>query len=210
MQAEVVLSEDEIRQILHYFKRKRYKPSLSVQLNLIVFRLSCCCGLRGMELIGLKLKDVIVGGSRPLIHIRKDNTKGEQGKRRGRMVSLSWDKGTLDDLTAWKQLREAEGAAPEDYFLVSHGYRQAGAPLTTLAAQRRWRRVIKRVLGEERARYTGIHKGRHTFCTHALYKGRSLQAVQMAAGHRSTHTTALYLHAVEALERKGLPDVFGD
>lgn len=209
MESLRVLSREETAKILAYLKKHRPPSQTSthtVLINLIIFRLSCCCGLRRKELTGLCMKDVVLNVERPFIHIRKGNTKGREGNRRGRFVPLNWDKGTLDDLTRWKQIRESQyGALPDDPFLCN----SVGDPMTPSNAQHRWRALIGRTLGRERASRTGIHQGRHTFCTHALYSGRSINAVAAAAGHRKISTTAIYLHYVEDLEPKELPDVFG-
>lgn len=203
-----VLSREEVALCLKNLRdpRKNRRATTHTRLiNLLVFRLSCCCGLRVKELTLLKMKHVQTGAQPPVLHIPKDITKGQVGKRKGRFVPLSWDKGTLEDLEAWKQIREFDyQAGPEDSFLCN----LLGEPLSINAAQKRWRRLIAYSLGPARASYCGIHEGRHTYCTHSLYSGRSLNAVARAAGHSRITTTSRYLHYVADLESKELPDVF--
>jgi integrase len=199
-----VLSQEEIRKVLHRLHfRGRHARTPSQQINLVIFRLSCCCGLRVKELTGLRIKDVVTESEKPFVHVHKGITKGQEGKRRGRFVPLSWDSGTRADLRAWKKRRiEVDGASLTDPFLCN----LKGGPLSIRSAQHRWEAFTRRILGEDRN--SSIHDGRHTFCTHSLYNGRSIMAVAKAAGHAKIDTTAEYLHAVEELEKRGLPDVF--
>jgi site-specific recombinase XerD len=74
---------------------------------------------------------------------------------------------------------------------------------TTIVADR-WKTAIK-VLGEERVRQLSIHCGRHSFCSHAMFMGRSVVEVRDAMGHTDVRTTSLYAHL---LERQNVPDLF--
>jgi integrase len=58
----------------------RAQRSKSAQLNLIIFRLACCCGLRVSENAGLRCDDVIVGVARPHLRIRPETAKGGRGR----------------------------------------------------------------------------------------------------------------------------------
>ncbi len=73
------------------------------KINLTIFRLSCCCGLRRQEMGFIKMKDVLLDGPRPCLRIRKSIGKG---KKRPRVVPLWWDKGTLEDLRKWYEFRK--------------------------------------------------------------------------------------------------------
>ena len=46
--------------------------------NLIIVRLSCCCGLRVSEIAGLQLDDVIVEVSRPYLRLRSETDQRAQ------------------------------------------------------------------------------------------------------------------------------------
>lgn len=50
------------------------------------------------------------------------------------------------------------------------------------------------MLGEQRCQLLTIHRGRHTFVSHALAGGRRLAEVRDVAGHRSEAVTSVYLH----------------
>lgn len=107
-----ILSMAEIRAVLADLKRRGRRSANSRQ-NLIVFRLSACSGLRVSELIGLRIGDVRVGHARPYVYVRKEIAKRHKTRR----VPLWWDQGTLDDLTAWRDERAAQGTGTGDPFL---------------------------------------------------------------------------------------------
>jgi integrase/recombinase XerD len=157
--------------------------------NLIIVRLSCCCGLRVSEIAGLQLDDVVVEVSRPYLRLRGKTTKGHKPRR----VPLWWDAGTLADLKAWKKQRSNAGARGQDAFVCSVQAHRDGQPLQRHAIRRRFLSACK-VLGRARLKTLTIHHGRHTFISHALAGGRTLAEVRNAAGHASGAITSVYLH----------------
>lgn len=197
-----VLQRDEIAAVLADLHRKA-KRTVGAQTNLIIFRLSCCCGLRVQEIAGLNMNDVSVVGPRPAIRVRKETTKGMEGHRRTRLVPLWWDKGTLADLAKWKADREANGfsSSPLEPFVCS--LRRIGKRINKVTIAKRWKTAI-RALGPERVAQLSIHTGRHSFCSHALNGGRSAVEVRDAAGHRNISTTCQYLHALD----RDVADIF--
>lgn len=170
--------------------RRRAKRSKITHRNLILFRLSTCCGLRVSELCQLRLGDVQLGELRPSLRLPGAITKADsRGRRHGRTVPLWWDEGTLAEITAWVALRRSEGASDADLLLITrHGRR-----LHRSAACRSFQRSC-RVLG----RHVTIHDGRHTFVSTMLHIGRRLAEVCEAAGHASIATTAKYCHLLES------------
>lgn len=195
-----ILTRDEVLAVLDDLHR-RGKKSVSARLNLAIFRLSACCGLRCKEIAGLLCGDLLLGGSRPVVIVRKENTKGRVDERRARKVPLWWDKGTYDDLSAWV---EEIGAGPKSNVVVSVCGDTFGLPLTRGSIARRWATAIG-VLGHDRVSQLSIHKGRHTFISHALHTGHGLPSVRDAAGHSSINRTSIYLHAIDSDE---IPDMF--
>jgi len=190
-----ILTRRELAAVLVDLKRKAPR-SPSTRLNLVVFRLACCCGLRASEIAGLRLDDVVVAGDRPHLRIRRHVAKG--GRRR--TVPLWWDSGTLADLAAWRAERGAQGG---DFFVASRTSAEGGKPLSRHTLRKRFLTACK-VLGPARRRTLTIHHGRHTFISHALAGGRSLAEVRDAAGHASLLATSAYLHvAVEDGEGTG-------
>ncbi len=203
-----VLLADEIQAVLADLKTRTSKNGW---LNLILFRLSCCCGLRVMELCGLNCGDLTVDGARPVIHIRRDNTKGWSGdpskkdQRRERWVPLSWDRGTLQDLTAWFRKRTVEdGAGPNDPFLCCQSKAGYGRRMIRRVAQARWKTAI-RCLGASRVRQLSIHAGRHSAASHSSLGGHAEASVQDMLGHGDPRMTRYYVHVLQEAE---LPDVF--
>ncbi|MEW6251811.1 MAG: site-specific integrase [Planctomycetota bacterium] len=187
VEATKILTAGEIAQILADLKR-RARRSANSRMNLIIFRLATCCGLRVSELIGLRMGDVRVGMAKPYIHVRAEVAKRNKPRR----VPLWWDQGTLDDLTAWRDERVKAGAGPAGPFISS----RSGRPLDRQNARHRFK-VACRCLGVERVRDLTVHHGRHSFVTHALRGGRSLAEVRDSAGHANIATTSLYAHVAQ-------------
>lgn len=199
-----IFTRGEIRDVLADLHRKS-KRSLSSHENLIIFRLSCCCGLRVSEIVGLQLNDLKLEHRRPHIQVRKEVGKGGKARK----VPLWWDSATLQDLQAWKALRlaqigsECDGTEPFVCNLQQGSKQQnLGSPLLIRTCQARFKTAIK-CLGAERVRDLAIHAGRHSFCSHALANGISLTEVRDAAGHCSVSVTNTYLHVAKDDETFG-------
>ncbi|HEV2971726.1 MAG TPA: site-specific integrase [Pirellulales bacterium] len=187
-----ILSRRELAAVLNDLKRKAPR-SKNTRLNLALFRLDCCCGLRASEIAKLRVGDVRTELARPHIRIRNGASKGG----RPRIVPLWWDAGTLQDLAAWKAERLRAGAEYDEPFLASL---IPGRNIKTFSRHtlRKRFRTACRSLGAARLETLTIHHGRHTFISHALAGGRSLAEVRDAAGHANVSITSGYLHvAVE-------------
>lgn len=196
-----ILSRLEIAQVLTDLKTRSHLAN--VRMNLAIFRLATCCGLRASEIGGLRLQDVRVGIPRPHVVVRPQTAKGGRGRR----VPLWWDEGTLRDLEAWKAERVACGAKLVEAFVCSLQKATFGQPLNRHVLRRRFHTAC-RVLGWERLRTLTIHHGRHSFVSHALAGGRTLAEVRVAAGHASLLTTSVYLHVCRD-EEPVANDLFG-
>ena len=178
--------------MLNDLKRKAPR-SKNTRMNLALFRLACCCGLRASEIANLQVSDVRTELARPHIRIRNGASKGG----RSRVVPLWWDAGTLEDLGVWKAARLRAGAEYDEPFLASLIPGRAVKPLSRHTLRKRCRTACK-VLGPARLETLTIHHGRHTFISHALAGGRALAEVRDAAGHCNVSITSGYLHvAVE-------------
>ena len=65
---------------------------------------------------------------------------------------------------------------------------------------------------------TGVHRLRHTFCSHLAMRGAPARAIQELAGHQDLATTQRYMHlspaaiegAIRLLYRAGSRENFGD
>lgn len=185
-----ILTRRELALVLSDLKRKAPR-SPGTRLNLALFRLAVCCGLRASEIAALSLDDVRVGVARPHLRIRRGAAKGG----RSRTVPLWWDAGTHADVAAWYAERLHQGATPEEPFLDSRRPRRTPRPLSRHTLRKRFRTACK-VLGSQRLRSLTIHHGRHTFISHALAGRRTLAEVRDAAGHANVSVTSSYLHLV--------------
>ena len=196
-----ILTRSELGAVLADLKRKAPR-SKSTQLNLVLFCLATCCGLRASEIAQLQVADVRVEPARPHLRIRRGAAKG--GK--SRIVPLWWDAGTLADIAAWKAERLAQGADYTDPMLASFRPGRGSKPLSRHTLRKRYRTACK-ALGRERLESLTIHHGRHTFISHALAGGRTLAEVRDAAGHANVSITSGYLHV--AVDDNGVGDLFG-
>jgi site-specific recombinase XerD len=64
-----------------------------------------------------------------------------------------------------------------------------GSPLTQKIVQDHVERAA-RLAGVK----PGVHRPRHTFCSHLAMKGASARAIQEVAGHQDLSTTQRYMH----------------
>jgi integrase len=186
LDATKILTRRELAAVLNDLKRKALR-SKNTRLNLVLFRLACCCGLRASEIAELRVGDVRTELARPHIRIRNGASKGG----RPRIVPLWWDAGTLDDLSAWKADRLCADA--DEPFLASLIPGRAVKTFSRHTLRKRFRTAC-RVLGAARLENLTIHHGRHTFISHALAGGRTLAEVRDAAGHANVSITSGYLH----------------
>ena len=203
---ERFLTKDEVLLILRDLHRRK-KRSIFSHENLIIFRLSCCAGLRRKEISGLRLADLVLAGPRPVVLVRKITTKGTADRRRSRTVPLWWDAGTLEDIKEWVDWRRTKmNAAANDPVIpgLSEAMGNRGEPLTPDLISRRWTAAI-RCLGEARRRQLSVHCGRHSFASLSKLAGHSSIEIRDAVGHTNEATTNLYLHAVQS---ENVPDVF--
>jgi len=198
-----ILTIEEIRTVLEDLEIRRNsrseKKAVNSWINLVIFRLSCCCGLRSKEIQHLRLDDLKLDGNKPFVRIREGATKGSG---RGRRVPLWWDQSTLSDLREWKTYRLAGGFESEQCVRSPN---QKSLMIKRNKLYNRWKQMMK-PLGTQRHNELTIHSGRHTFISVALEMGKSLVAVQRAAGHTSITTTQVYMHLVENHEPT---DIFG-
>lgn len=183
-----ILSGSEIRDVLVELKRKG-RRSVNSKMNLIVFRLATCCGLRVSEISGLRIRDVKLSDKKPHIRLPKNLTK----RKKERRVPLWWDGGTLADIESWRTFRKDQGAKVTDFFLCSQHKDTFSNQIDRFNLRNRFR-VSCGILGKERIERLTIHDGRHSFISHALAKGRTLAEVRDAAGHSNIATTSVYLH----------------
>ena len=167
----VVLSMEEVQQILGCVRRARYRVCLS---------LIYACGLRLLEGVRLPLADV--DGARSVIHVR--HGKGGQD----RYVPLPRRTPEL--------LREYWSCQRDPVWLFP-GMTPGGGPMCATGVQR----AFKAALAESGIhKQASVHTLRHSWATHLLEAGVNLRLIQIYLGHRSPTTTALYTHLTRKAE----------
>ena len=188
--ATKILTRNEMATVLTDL-RGRAERSVNARMNLAIFRLASCCGLRASEIATLRFRDVHVGHSRPFLQIRKEIAKCGKARR----VPLWWDVGTLRDIETWKQFCQQQESTTDDLMVCSQQAHIRGQSLSRHALRRRFITAC-RILGKDRQNILTVHHGRHTFISHALAGGRTLAEVRDAAGHSNVAVTSVYLHVV--------------
>lgn len=135
------------------------------------------CGLRSMEVLGLNVKDVDIGG-------RWVTVTGKGAKQR--RVPLDPDVASVIDVYLLAERPESES---DRLFLVAKGPNRGGA--LTAAGLRtvfRYHRELSGVTGGH------PHALRHTFGTVLAEAGVDLAVMQALLGHSHVDTTARYIH----------------
>ncbi len=168
----IVLSPDEVRQILRLVRLQSYRTCLSTIYS---------CGLRLQEGTHLEVQDI--DSSRRMIHLRQ----GKGAKDRYLPLPMR----TLELLRQyWAHHRNPIlifPASGRDYTQLS----QATSPISDSSLQKAFKAALKE---------SGIHKPatihtlRHSWATHLLEAGVNLRLIQVYLGHSSPATTSLYTH----------------
>src|ERR1700732_4983803 len=170
----LVMSPDETRRM------RAFATSLKAR---VLLSLSYGCGLRGGEVIRLKVKHI--DPAQKIIRI--EQSKG----RKDRNVMLSPE--MLDLLRQWwkaRPWRYDAGVPPQERGLFP-SRKTARRAITTRHLNR---------LFHEAADAAGIRKPvtvhtlRHSFATHLLDGGTDIRKIQVLLGHEKLETTARYLH----------------
>jgi site-specific recombinase XerD len=166
----VVLSFEEVRQILSCVRHERYRVCLSTIY---------ACGLRLQE--GTQLQVAEIDGARKMLHIL-------QGKgNRDRYVPLP------DTVLA--RLRRFWGTHRNRTWLFPSMMRM-DQPLSGSGVQRAFHLALEQSGVHKHAT---VHTLRHSYATHLLESGTDLRVIQAYLGHSSPATTALYTHLTTAI-----------
>jgi len=177
----VILSREEVRQILSRIRLPRYKVCLSTIYS---------GGLRLQEGTNLRVADL--DSARMMIHVR--HGKGAKD----RYVPLP--QRTLQLLRQyWVTHRNplllfpAEG---RDHIDLA----QATEPMSKSSVQQAFRAALKQSRLNKRA---SVHTLRHSWATHLLEAGVNLRLIQEWLGHSSPATTSVYTHLTAKAEQLG-------
>ncbi len=166
----VVLSVDEVKQILGCVQRWQYR----VCLNTIY-----ACGLRLLEGVKLRIKDI--DSDRKMIHV----VAGKGGK--DRYVPLP-DQALMLLRHNWRTHRNPDWAFPA---------RSGVVPMGETGLQKAFQAALRESAVHKNA---SIHTLRHSYATHLLEAGVSLRVIQVYLGHASPATTAIYTHLTSVTE----------
>ena len=182
----VVVSVEEVQQILGCVRKARYRACLSTIY---------ACGLRLLEGVQLPVADV--DGARMVVHVR--HGKGGQDRyavSHRRAAGVRGTNGVPLPRRTLELLRE-HWSSHRDPVWMFPGMTAAGGPMCPTGVQR----AFKAALAE-----SGVHKPasvyilRHSWATHLLEAGVNLRLIQIYLGHRSPTTTALYTHLTRKSE----------
>lgn len=170
----VVLSRDEVQQILSCLCRQHYQVCLSTIY---------ACGLRISDGVNLQVRDIDSG--RMQLHVRE--SKG----LRERYVPLP--PRTLELLRSyWVTHRNPVWLFPlrrgcGDLATATKPMNRAGVSKAFQAARS----------ASDVSKPATVHSLRHAYATHLLEAGVNLRRIQLYLGHSSLSTTALYTHLVD-------------
>jgi integrase/recombinase XerD len=177
----VILSREEVRQILGCLRLPRYRVCLSTIYS---------CGLRLQEGTHLQVADI--DSARLMIHVR--HGKGAKD----RYVPLP--ERTLQLLRQyWKQhhnpvlLFPAEG---RDHIDLA----RSTEPMSKSSVQDAFHAALKESGNNKRA---SVHTLRHSWATQLLEAGVNLRLIQEWLGHSSPATTSVYTHLTVKAEQLG-------
>jgi site-specific recombinase XerD len=168
----VVLSVDEVRQILSRVRRWRYRVCLSTIY---------ACGLRLQE--GLHLQIGQIDGGRQLLHV----CHGKGGK--DRYVPLPQP--VLD------MLRQYWATHRDPVWIFPSSHQTVKGPMDASGLQRAFRAAL---LDSGIQKPATVHTLRHSYATHLLEAGLNLRLIQLYLGHASPNTTAIYTHLTQPSE----------
>jgi integrase/recombinase XerD len=178
----VVLSVEEVRNILHLVRKERYRICLTVIY---------ACGLRLLE--GVRLHPGDIDGGRHLLQVRKG--KGNKD----RYVPLPVGIGELLE-DYWRSHRN-----PEWLFPSQRKKKEAeSVPMDPSGMQRAFRAAVT---ASGTGKTASIHTLRHSYATHLLEAGVGLRVIQAYLGHSSPATTAMYTHLTRPMENRVMETV---
>jgi len=168
----VVLSVEEVRQILGRVRRWRYRVCLSTIY---------ACGLRLQE--GLHLQISHIDGGRQLLHV----CHGKGGK--DRYVPLPQP--------VLEMLRQYWATHRDPVWIFPSTHQTVKGPMDASGLQRAFRAALQE---SGILKPATVHTLRHSYATHLLEAGLNLRLIQAYLGHASPNTTAIYTHLTQPSE----------
>jgi integrase len=159
-------------------------------------------GLRCGEIIALEWSDVDL--DKRQLCIRRSEWRGHVTvPKGGRLRYVPMTARLADSLRTCRHLRSGRVVC-----------QQSGVPLTQWMV----RDCVERAARRARLMTAGVHRLRHTFCSHLAMRGAPARAIQDLAGHQDLTTTQRYMHlspaaiesAIRLLEQPQPASNFGD
>ena len=173
----VVLSVEEVRQVLGCLRLLRYRACLSTIY---------ACGLRLQEGVHLRVTDI--DSARMVVHVC--HSKGN----RDRYVPLP--ERSLELLRQyWIRHRHQEWLFPARFRIVSPS--AATKPMSGRGVQRAFQIALQE---SGLQKHASVHTLRHSYATHLLEAGVNLRVIQGYLGHRYLSATAVYTHLTQEVE----------
>lgn len=161
----VVLTKDDIRKLFDAIDNAKHR---------LMVQLIYAAGLRVSELINLKVKDIEFGRNYGFIRGGKGN------KDRIFILSPKIEENLKESI-------QKEGLIREDFLFKSNrGYKYSMSSLQMIV-----KKATNKVGIEKKVH---PHTLRHSFATHLVEEGYSLQDVQSMLGHKSPETSMIYVH----------------
>lgn len=187
----VVLSADEVRQILANVRLLRHRVCLATIYS---------CGLRLQEATHLKVYDI--DSSRLQIHVR-----GGKGKK-DRYVPLP--QCSLRLLREqWKTHRNPDWIFPSAQN-PGESRHSATGPVRRNTVWTAFKDALRKSKVNKRA---NVHSLRHSYATHLLEAGVNLRLIQAYLGHSALSTTSIYTHITAKAKDtayKSIDELMGD
>jgi len=163
----LVLTQQETKMLLEAINNKKHKLMISLLYG---------AGLRVSELLNLKVSEINFEGKYGFVR---------QGKgRKDRIFVLA---GSL--VLPITELISNEKLSSEDYlFLTNRGERYSARTISEII------KTACKNCGLWKDKRVHAHTLRHSFATHLIENGHSVNEVQALLGHKSPETTMIYVH----------------
>jgi site-specific recombinase XerD len=176
----VVLTTEEVREILSNVKQLRYRVCLSAIYS---------CGLRLQE--GTHLKVCDIDGKRMMVHVRLGKGSKDRyvplPKSTHRLLRGYWE---MHNNPVWV------------FPFSGRGGREMSStqePMSHRYVQDAFRNALKASKIKKKA---SVRTLRHSYATRLLEEGVNLRLIQEFLGHRSTRTTQIYTHLTARAETR--------
>ena len=164
----VVLTKDEIKQLLDSIKNKKHK---------LLIELMYSSGLRVSEAVNMKLNE---------LNLNEKIGKVVSGKgRKDRLIILS--NTLIDHIEKYQKYREKKNINSEFLFPSN---KDKSVPITVRQAQKIITKTAERAKLNKRV---FCHALRSSFATHLLESGTDIRIIQELLGHNSIATTQRYV-----------------